>query len=526
MTTDSHKKFTRKVVAALAVLLLLPALFFVLIELGSHSEGERLLNEIYTRQLDVVLFSVNQYAWDVADSWMGQLQDIVSANRDLRSGKAAAEFVHFYRMNEGISSVFFTDTTLKSISVLFARNPETGIEDLMMLQPLESLRRSDTTVRRAVRFAATGYRKIESVDGARAEDPVMLVAALKSPAQYRICVIIPEPEVFISRVLASRMNEAAGTDFIMSVRDKRTGRTVAATSHEQFSPGASKPLWLFKRYEAHAGLKGASISDLITYRRNYNLTLFGVVFLVAAGGTYLVYRSVRKEMELARMKSDFVSNVSHELRTPLSLIRMFAETLQMGRAQTEEKRQEYYSTIVQETERLTHLVNNVLNFSRIESGKKQYHFREVHLTSIVKHVLSSYEQHIGELGFTLDRHLVENLPHIWADPDAVMEALINVIDNAVKFSARGGTIRIATGTIPGRVFVEVQDQGIGIPKEYQEKIFDKFYRVSSGLTSESKGSGLGLTLVKHIVDAHNGEVSVESDVGKGALFRLSFPLKQ
>jgi two-component system phosphate regulon sensor histidine kinase PhoR len=253
--------------------------------------------------------------------------------------------------------------------------------------------------------------------------------------------------------------------------------------------------------------------------------LIGLLDLILIAGAWFVYRTVRHEVELAQLKSDFVSNVSHELRTPLSLIRMFGETLQMKRLTSEEKKQEYYDTIVHETERLTRLVNNILNFSRMEAGKKEYHLVQTNLNGIVENVLKSYESHLTQHGFVVASELDRQLPDVITDTESISEALLNIIDNAVKYSDKDKSITISTGTADGMTFVEVQDHGIGIDPHHQKRIFEKFYRVSSGLVHNTKGSGLGLTLVKHIVDAHKGTVTVKSEPGKGSTFRLSFPIQ-
>jgi len=251
------------------------------------------------------------------------------------------------------------------------------------------------------------------------------------------------------------------------------------------------------------------------------LVVLDIMILI---GAWFLFRTVRREMQLARMQSDFVSSVSHELRTPLSLIRMFGETLEMGRVQSDEKKQEYYSTIVRETERLTGLVNNVLSFSRMESGQKAYQLTRVNLNSVIKQVLSSYQSQFNYLGFTVQTELCDSLPDIMADTEALSEALLNVVDNALKYGRDQKWIKVSTANTDRSVYVDVEDHGIGISAEDQPKIFEKFYRVSSGLTHETRGSGLGLTLVRHIMDAHNGEVTVNSRVGEGSTFRLSFPL--
>ncbi len=229
-------------------------------------------------------------------------------------------------------------------------------------------------------------------------------------------------------------------------------------------------------------------------------------------------------MELAQIKSDFVSNVSHELRTPLALISMFAETLEMGRVKNDEKKQEYYNIISQETNRLSRIVNKILSFSKMEAGKRTYNFEQADINEIVYKVYETYKFHLENNGFKFNLIAGKDIPSIKADPEAISEAVINLIDNAVKYSDQNKEITITTGIEKENIFIEVKDNGIGISPDDQKKIFDKFYRVSTGLVHNSKGTGLGLSLVKHIVDAHKGKIELKSTPGKGSIFKLIFPL--
>jgi two-component system phosphate regulon sensor histidine kinase PhoR len=246
--------------------------------------------------------------------------------------------------------------------------------------------------------------------------------------------------------------------------------------------------------------------------------------LIIIGGLILV-KNIRREMQLALLKSDFVSNVSHELRTPLALIRMYAETLEMDRVKTDEKRYEYYRIINQESERLTRLINNILNFSRIESGRKEYKFSSVNINKVIQGVFDMYSYHIEQEGFVLNIELNEQIPEILADTEAVSEAFINLIDNAIKYSKDIKEISVRTGQKDNFVFLEVQDKGIGIEQTQQSAIFEKFYRISSALVHDTKGSGLGLSLVQHIMNSHEGKIILESEPNKGSKFRLLFPIK-
>ena len=252
------------------------------------------------------------------------------------------------------------------------------------------------------------------------------------------------------------------------------------------------------------------------------LTLGGLSFLLA-GGIYLTYRNVSKEMALARLKSDFVSNVSHELRTPLSLIRLYAETLELGRLTSPEKHQEYYCIIRKESERLTALINNILDFSRIEAGRKEYDFRETDMRELVRNTLESYRYQIEQHGFTLEEK-IGDVPPLRLDREAMARSLVNLVNNALKYSQDRKYIGVNLYRENGSVKLEVIDHGIGIPPHEQSKIFEKFYRVGDPLVHNTKGSGLGLSLVQHIAKAHGGDVVVDSAPGAGSKFTISLPV--
>ncbi len=252
------------------------------------------------------------------------------------------------------------------------------------------------------------------------------------------------------------------------------------------------------------------------------LTLGGLSFLLA-GGIFLTYRNVSKEMALARLKSDFVSNVSHELRTPLSLIRLYAETLELGRLTSPEKHQEYYCIIRKESERLTALINNILDFSRIEAGRKEYDFRETDMRELVCNTLESYRYQIEQHGFTLEEK-IGDVPPLRVDREAMARSLVNLVNNALKYSQDRKYIGVKLYRENGSVKLEVIDHGIGIPVNEQHKIFEKFYRVGDPLVHNTKGSGLGLSLVQHIAQAHGGDVGVDSAPGAGSKFTITLPL--
>ncbi|MBI4468607.1 MAG: HAMP domain-containing histidine kinase [Acidobacteria bacterium] len=252
--------------------------------------------------------------------------------------------------------------------------------------------------------------------------------------------------------------------------------------------------------------------------------ILGVLTVLLVGGLMLTYRSVNKEMALARLKSDFVSNVSHELRTPLSLIRLYAETLELGRIRTQEKAEEYYRIIRKESERLTALINNILDFSRIEAGRKEYDFRETDLAELVRNTLDAYRYQIEQQGFTFEQRIDSNLPAMRVDREAIARSLVNLVNNALKYSADEKFLCVRLYRVDDKLRLEVVDRGIGIARGEHSKIFEKFYRTGDPLVHNTRGSGLGLSLVRHIAHAHGGEVEVESTPGKGSKFTLLLPL--
>lgn len=270
---------------------------------------------------------------------------------------------------------------------------------------------------------------------------------------------------------------------------------------------------------------GGSIDQLIRRERATYLAFLGGTLLVMVLGIFLTVRAAAHEVAISRLKSEFVSNVSHEFKTPLALIRMFGETLESGIVLDEAKRREFYSIIRAESERLTHLVNRVLDFSRIEAGVKQYHFERADLVEVVRHTLDIYRDQIRDRGFAIESRLSSTPIVGRIDPEAVAEMLLNLLDNATKYSGDSREIRVTVDREDAQMCLSVEDGGVGIPKDEQGKIFDKFYRARAAAARETPGNGLGLTLVKHIAEAHGGPVVVSSEVGRGSRFTVRIPIQ-
>ncbi|HXP23210.1 MAG TPA: HAMP domain-containing sensor histidine kinase, partial [Candidatus Sulfotelmatobacter sp.] len=271
---------------------------------------------------------------------------------------------------------------------------------------------------------------------------------------------------------------------------------------------------------------GTTVADIGARFSRNNYTILAALSLLMIGGIFLTYRNISREMKLARLKSDFVANVSHELRTPLALIRLYAETLELGRLNAKERYQEYFRIIREESERLSALINNILDFSRIEAGRKEYEFKETNLAELVRSTLDSYRFQIEQNGFAFEENISPDIPPVNVDREAIARSLLNLVNNALKYSKDRKFIGVSLYRANGSVKLEVCDHGIGIPPNEQEKIFEKFYRCGDPLVHNIKGSGLGLSLVRHIVRAHGGDVQVESAPEKGSKFTIALPLGQ
>jgi signal transduction histidine kinase len=246
-----------------------------------------------------------------------------------------------------------------------------------------------------------------------------------------------------------------------------------------------------------------------------------LVLCALALGVILLLRDVSRETQLNRLRSDFVSGVSHELKTPLTLIRLYTETMLDEEQFRPEERKGFYQIILRESERLTHLIERALDFGRIERREKQYHLGEGNLAPFIAQTIQVYGEYLKRRGFSVETNLAPAVPAVTFDADAVAQAVVNLLDNAAKYSGDSKFVGVRLLAEDSTVVFEVADRGIGIPEEEREKIFQQFYR--SGTRSGKGGYGLGLYLVKHIMDAHGGRVEVQSEVGRGSRFRLVFP---
>ncbi len=243
-------------------------------------------------------------------------------------------------------------------------------------------------------------------------------------------------------------------------------------------------------------------------------------------GAFLISRDLKRESEAARHKLEFVNNISHEFKTPLTLIRLYGETLREKKILSKKNRQEAYQIITKESERLSHLINNILDFSRIEMGRKEFHFKKGNLAKSIKENLDSYGYHLEKKGFRIHEEIDSDLPLMDFDRDAITSVLINLLSNAMKFSLEKKEVTVRLIKNNDSAVLQVEDKGIGISQKEVDKVFQRFYRSENNVVSESSGSGLGLPIIQHIVEAHEGRVEVESEPGKGSVFSITLPIKK
>lgn len=250
------------------------------------------------------------------------------------------------------------------------------------------------------------------------------------------------------------------------------------------------------------------------------LLLLSITFF----GAYLLWRDMRREVRLAEMRSQFVSSVSHELKTPLTSIRMFAELLQMKDPEGAGAKTGYLDTIVGESERLTRLLNNVLDHSKIEQDRKIYRRKPTRLAEVIDRAARAIRYPLEQDGFSLNVHVDGELPPVSVDPDALEQAILNLLTNAMKYSGDSRDIDLRLVRANSNAVITVTDRGVGIAPDDVARVTEKFYRVPSPENREVPGTGLGLTLVEHMAKAHGGDLRIESAVGKGSSFSICLPL--
>ena len=305
----------------------------------------------------------------------------------------------------------------------------------------------------------------------------------------------------------------------------------AAVTQPQFAPARRRPFvtsdigevlphWEVAVYLLDPARLGNAAQ---TARLTLGLLILLLVLAIAIG-SWLIVADLRRQLTLARQKTDFVSNVSHELKTPLTSIRMFAEMLAENRVAEPDKRRQFHQIIASEASRLTRLINNVLDFARLERGEKKYSFAECDVTALVAETVGAYRPHLESAGFALACDLPSGPLPVKGDRDALAQVLVNLLSNAEKYSVEKKEIAVRAKSENGFIAVQVLDRGAGVPRGCEEKIFEQFFRAHDSLSSGIQGSGLGLTLARQIARAHGGDVMSAGRDGGGSCFTLRLRL--
>ena len=262
----------------------------------------------------------------------------------------------------------------------------------------------------------------------------------------------------------------------------------------------------------------------LDHKRTVDALLLGGAVAIIVLGLGLLAIAIRRERRSNELKSDFISNVSHELKTPLAIISMFGEMLANGKTKSQEQSTEYAEIIWRESVRLGRLIDNVLDFAKIERGMGVYEFAESDIVEVVERAIDLATRRLQAANMSLEAHIGEDIPHIQLDANAFTLAVLNLVDNAIKYAADGKKIELALRREDDRVVLAVKDFGPGIPVDEQTRIFERFYRAKEMRLKPIRGSGIGLALVQHIARAHGGDITVESTPGNGATFQLWLPI--
>ncbi len=280
-------------------------------------------------------------------------------------------------------------------------------------------------------------------------------------------------------------------------------------------------------WRLRTGYGPLTVPQIVSANTRPQVVLMAVLAVLMASGVFFVAGAAAREVRLAELKSSFVSSVSHDLKTPLALIQLFAETLELGRLKSTERAMEYYRIINMEARKLTRLIDNILDFSKMEAGLRPYRVGPADLGEVAQRVLASFDSQFKQNQFTVTTTIAPDLPAVMLDCDAVEQALENLLSNAIKYSGDSRAIEMEVARREGMACVSVRDHGIGIPRQFQKKIFRKFYRIemdTGGGGYGPQGCGLGLAIVDHTMRGHGGMVRVDSEVDRGSTFTLCFPI--
>jgi signal transduction histidine kinase/tetratricopeptide (TPR) repeat protein len=279
------------------------------------------------------------------------------------------------------------------------------------------------------------------------------------------------------------------------------------------------PPWRIEIFSSGEGASGA-----LDIKRNFYFWTILTLVVVLISGAVLISRTIAQEMAVLKLKSDFVSSVSHEFKSPLTSIKSLAERLRDGKVKDSDRMKQYFSVITQDADRLTRLVTNILDFSKIEEGKREFEFVESDLGRLVAQTIEDFNKEEFAKEVKILTRIAGDIPPLELDKEALAQALNNLLENAVKFSPEKKEIEVILREDEINAIIEIKDRGIGVHPDESNKIFEKFYQGRNAVRQSSKGTGLGLTLVKHTVEAHGGRIEANSRAGGGSTFSIFIPI--
>jgi signal transduction histidine kinase len=357
--------------------------------------------------------------------------------------------------------------------------------------------------------------KFQVVNGIEADRGELILLKYEGERAVGFSVLL---EQLWSRVLEDELLYETGYEYEVELVRGANGATAMDNSGlitAELSP-------YFPGQYLQVRLKNENLIDEFVRRRSW---IFGISLTLLLGGmilgVLLILRDISREEHLARLRSDFISNVTHELKTPLTSIQLFTESILLKRVKSAVQKKEYLQIILKETESLKRMINNILDFSRREKGKPDYNFEEVNVTLLLQAALTDLDYWLEEKNFTLLKEM-EDPVMAMADPAALKQAIINLLNNAIKFSVKRKEIAVRLKKEEEMVLLQVEDKGIGIPENQKDLIFQPFYRVGQKNSEDISGTGLGLAVVKEIVEAHHGTIKVESRLNQGSTFTILF----
>jgi signal transduction histidine kinase len=513
--------------------------------LASHvllfdSDGGLILPLSHTRErdnLEPFLHNGPVWLWDDADTRQPQQQTIITLQRSTTVPTNPAANNSSLQLPEGVQGNQSQTMSVPEISGLSSDVIITSAESSVVVNSGISATQAQSIIHVLTNEIVSSLpeRRWESIGTPANQRWLGWARAVPGGAIRGVVLNWAELEKAMPDSFPPQLDAATGFVLLNPAGQPVISRFPNATTRDPPADGAADPSFPY-----HA-IKTLPVGDLmpgwklqVYFNPNASFTSSFIavstilvsilVMTVLVGGTLLM-REARREASEAARKTSFVSNVSHELKTPLTTIRMYAELLGEGRVRDQLKQNNYLATIIAESQRLTRLVNNVLDFSRLEQGRKQYHPADVALPAVIDAVLNAQKPRLDEAGFTIGCSFPAGpAVRVHADRDALEQVFLNLIDNALKYAAPGRWIGIHVSTDADFAYVAVSDRGPGVPLDHRERIFETFHRVDDSITASQPGAGLGLSIARRLLRDQEGDLTYESHEPHGASFIAKLPL--